>query len=78
MDVKKFESVLPVVAASLVNTIMADTGLSENDAMEKMYASFLYAALEIEETKVWQYSVPMLYSLYKSEMATGVLVLPEY
>lgn len=78
MDIKKFEAVLPVIIAALVNTIMTETGLSADEALESLYASALYAALETEETKVWQYSVPMLYELYKSEITNGKLVLPEY
>jgi len=43
-----------------------------------LYRSGLYAALEKEETKVWQYSTEKLYDLYLEEKQTGKLELPEY
>jgi hypothetical protein len=38
----------------------------------------LYAALEIEEMKVWQYSKEKLYELYRQEKSEGELIIPEY
>jgi len=32
-----------------------------------LYSSKLYATLEKEETKAWQYSTQMLYSLFEQE-----------
>jgi hypothetical protein len=78
MDSKKFEALLPLMTTALVDKIMLDSGISEDDAMERLYVSALYATLENEETKVWQYSVPMLYELYKSEIANDKLDFPEY
>ena len=75
---KQFEAVLSVIVAGLAAKIVAESGLRENDAIEKLYASELYAALEDEKTKVWHYSVPMLYELYKAEIATGKLKFPDY
>lgn len=42
-----------------------------------MYASKLYAALEQEDTKVWQYSTDMLYSLFEQEAQTGTITFPD-
>lgn len=39
--------------------------------------SKLYAILEQEETKVWQYSTEMLYSLFKQEEETGKVEFPD-
>jgi hypothetical protein len=78
MEKNNFELVLQTVSAGLVGKIMADAELNEDAAMEKLYSSALYSALEKEETKVWHYSVPMLYELYKQEIITGRLTLPEY
>ena len=75
---KKFEAVLSVIVAELADKIMTESDLDDNDAMETLYASALYAALENEKTKVWHYSVPMLYDLYKTEVATGRLELPDH
>ena len=40
-------------------------------------AQKLYAALEQEETKVWQYSTEMLYSLFEQEEQTGSICYPD-
>ena len=42
-----------------------------------MNASKLYAALEKEETKVWQYSTGMLDALYEQEKRTGKISFPD-
>jgi len=36
-----------------------------------------YAMLEKEDTKLWHYSVPMLYDLFNEEFATGDFILHE-
>ena len=78
MEKNQFELVLQTISAGLVGMIISDSGLNEDIAMEKLYSSELYSALEREETKVWHYSVPMLYELYKQEMSTGRLTLPDF
>jgi hypothetical protein len=74
MESKMFEMVLQTVSAALVEKI----ALEEDQAMEGLYTSKLYAELENENTKVWHYSVPLLYELWQQETATGELILPEY
>ena len=78
MDSKKFETVLPLITAALVDRIANELHIDENEAMEGLYASQLYAVLEQEELKVWYYSVAKLFTLYEQELATGALHLPEY
>ncbi len=78
METNQFEMVLQTVSTGLVAKIIAETGLDEDTVMEKLYSSALYTALEKEETKVWHYSVPKLYELWKNEIKTGRLELPEY
>jgi len=73
----KFAAILPVIVNGLVNRIIDETGISEDEAFEKLYNSKLYAVLEKEKTKVWHYSVPLLYDLYEGEMTTGELELPD-
>lgn len=48
-----------------------------NDAITKLYNSELYAILEQEDTKVWQYSTDMLYSLLEQEEKTGKIEFPD-
>jgi hypothetical protein len=78
MEKKQFEVVLQVISTGLVEKIIDETELPEDVAMEKLYSSALYSALEKEETEVWHYSVTKLYELFKEETETGRLTLPEY
>ena len=78
MEKEKYAAILPIIVASLADKIVTEFGVSEDEAMERLYASILYSVLENEETKLWYYSVPMLYELYQREIATGKLELEEY
>ena len=78
MENSKFEVVLQTISTGLVAKIIEETGLDEDIAMEKLYSSALYSAMENEKTKLWHYSVPKLYELWDKETKTGQLVLPEY
>lgn len=78
METNNFDIVLQVISTGLVEKIITETGLNEDEAMEKLYSSELYSMLENEETKVWHYSVTMLYELYIDELAKGKLTLPEH
>jgi len=78
MEKEKFAAFLPIIVGALANKIIEETQVAEDVAFDKLYNSALYAALEKEETKVWTYSVPKLFDLYQSEIATGKLELPEY
>ena len=73
-----FEIVLQTIATGLLEKILAESDTAENIAMENLYTSSLYAALERENTKLWHCSVPRLYALYQHERVTGTLVLPDY
>ena len=78
MENDKFAALMPVIVGGLANKIIEETYVSEDEAFEKLYHSELYAALENEKTKVWTYSVPLLYSLYQTEIDTGSLDFPDY
>jgi len=78
MDMQMFATILPVLVGGLVNMIINETKIGEDEALKQLYNSKLYEALEEEATKVWTYSVPMLYDLYLAEMKSGKLELPEY
>ena len=72
-----FEIVLQTILTGLVGKIITDKGLDEDAAIESLYSSKLYAMLEKEDTKLWHYSVPMLYDLFNEEFATGDFILHE-
>ncbi|MCL2639039.1 MAG: hypothetical protein FWD48_11800 [Oscillospiraceae bacterium] len=74
----KFAALLPILIGGLANKIIEETHVSEDEALNKLYSSELYSALENEKTKVWTYSVPKLFDLYQAEITTGELNLPEY
>lgn len=78
MDNNKFNAIFPIITADLADRISIEDNLSEDETIEQLYATQLYAELEKEQTKVWQYSTEKLYELYKSEKLTGKLELPEY
>ena len=78
METKHFEIVLQTISTGLVEKIITETGVNEDTAIENLYFSALYSMLEREETKVWHYSVPLLYKIYKEEATTGRLRLPEH
>ncbi len=77
MGQEQFVAIMPYISADLIQMIEQKQGITEQDALTKLYASKLYASLEREETKVWQYSTEMLYSLFVREELTGELVFPD-
>ena len=76
MNERSFETLLYGVTSNAVAKIMELNDWTEDVAMERFSASKVYAFLEREETKVWQYSALMLATLFNEER-TGRLILPE-
>lgn len=76
MNERSYETLLYSITPRVVEKIMELNAWSEDEAMERFTQSKLYAYLEDEETKVWQYSALMLAQLFNEER-TGRLVLPE-
>ena len=56
MGQEQFIAMMPYISTDLVSLIAEKQNISEETAIKKLYSSKLYAALEKEETKVWQYS----------------------
>ena len=77
MNQEQFIAIMPYICADLVAMISNKQGISDYDAIHKLYSSKLYALLEKEETKVWQYSTDMLYSLLLQEEKTGSISFPD-
>ena len=77
MGQEQFAAIMPYISADLVAMIAEKRNLEAEKAISLLYGSKLYAALEKEETKVWQYSTPMLYSLLEQEISTGNIVFPD-
>ncbi|MBE5927894.1 MAG: hypothetical protein E7267_00730 [Lachnospiraceae bacterium] len=77
MGQEKFVAMMPYISADLIAMIVNKQGLPEEEAIKKLYRSRLYASLENEETKVWQYSTQMLYSLLEQEEENGEIRFPD-
>ena len=77
MSKEPFAAMMPYITHDLAARIAKKQELSELDAISKLYASKLYAMLEHEETKLWQYSTDMLYSLFEQEQQTGIINFPD-
>ena len=78
MDKAKFEALLPLIVAALLQKIIERKNISQEEAFLKLYGSQLYYFLDNEKTKVWYYSAEKLFQLFEEEMAVGRLELPEY
>lgn len=74
---EQFNALLPIISVDLIEMIAVKQNISEEEAIIKLYASGLYADLEQEDTKVWHYSMHMLYSLFEQEQKTGVIEYPD-
>lgn len=77
MGQEQFAAMMPYISADLVAMIADKQNITNEEAITKLYASKLYEALENEETKVWQYSTQMLYSLFEQEEMTGTIQFPD-
>lgn len=74
---EQFSAIMPYISADLVGMIAKKKNMPEDDAIAKLFNSKLYAALEREDTKVWQYSTDMLYHLFEQEEKTGKIEFPD-
>ncbi len=77
MEQEQFTAIMPIICSDLIAMLVSKLGISEEDAIRKLYSSKLYAALEQENTKVWQYSTDMLFALLEQEDETGSLHFPD-
>lgn len=77
MSQEQFIAMMPYISADLIAMIVRKLGISETDAISKLYNSQLYAALEQEDTKLWHYSTEMLFSLLEQEEQTGSICYPD-
>ena len=77
MGQEQFAAMMPYISADLVAMIANKQNITNEETITKLYASKLYEALENEETKVWQYSTQMLYSLFEQEEKTGTIQFPD-
>ena len=77
MTKAQFEALMPIMVSDLAGMIARERSLPEEEAVMLLYRSKLYADLADEETKVWHYSTPMLYTLFDEELRTGKIEYPD-
>lgn len=77
MTQEQFIAMMPYISSDLVGMIATKNNITEDEAITKLYASKLYGLLEQEDTKLWQYSTEMLYSLFEQEEKTGTIIFPD-
>ena len=77
MGQEQFVAMMPYISTDLIAMIVEKQNISEESAIKKLYSSQLYAVLENEETKVWQYSTQMLYCLFEQEEKKGDIQFPD-
>ena len=77
MGQEQFNAILPIICADLVYKISVKQNISEEEAINKLYSSKFYTVLEKEDTKVWQYSTDMLFSLFEQDETTGRIIYPD-
>ncbi|WP_142414668.1 hypothetical protein [Hathewaya massiliensis] len=77
MDKNKFDAVFPIISAALAEKISVELNLSYENAIIKLYSSHLYEMLELEETKLWQYSTEKLFEMFLGEIKNGEITFPQ-
>jgi hypothetical protein len=73
----EFKATLEMLIPLVIREIMKNRNISEQEAFELLYSSFLYSKLEIESTKLWHLSQLTLANLLNEEIETGNIIFPE-
>jgi len=73
----QFKATLEMLIPLVIKEIMKSRNISEKEAFEILYSSFLYSKLEIEATKLWHLSQLTLANLLNEEIETGTIIFPE-
>jgi hypothetical protein len=66
-----------MIVPKIVERYMRECGVSWNIAVERLYNSKLYEALEDRETSLWRLSPLLLCDLLIEESETGEIIWPE-
>ena len=77
MNDPQFRATLEMLIPLVVREIMKSRKISEKEAFELLYSSFLYSKLEVESTKLWHLSQLTLANLLSEELETGTIIFPE-
>lgn len=75
---EKFTTLLSVVIVpKVIELMIQNEKLDKVSAITQFYESKTYEALAKEETKVWHLSPLTIFSMWKHEKETGILIFPE-
>lgn len=77
MRAEKFTVMLELIVPQIIQLITDNIKISNKEAADLLYNSELYEMLETEESKLWHFSAPTLYSLLDEEIKTGRITYPE-
>ena len=73
----EFKATLEMLIPLVIREIMKNRKVSEQEAFDLLYSSFLYSKLEVESTKLWHFSQLTLANLLDEELETGTITFPE-
>ena len=73
----EFKATLEMLIPLVIKEIMKSRNVTEQEAFELLYSSFLYSKLEVESTKLWHLSQLTLANLLNEELETGTITFPE-
>jgi len=76
MNDTQFKATLEMLIPLVVREIMKSRNVTEQEAFELLYSSFLYSKLEVENTKLWHLSQLTLANLLNEELETGKIEFP--
>jgi hypothetical protein len=78
MDNQVFESIFPFKVEDLVSLIIEKKQFSFDEALDYLYSSKLYGALQFEETKLWHLSTEKLYDMLVNDDFTDTVDYPDF
>ena len=76
MSDPQFKATLEMLIPLIIKEIIKSRNVSEQEAFELLYSSFLYSKLELESTKLWHLSQLTLTNLLNEELETGNINFP--
>jgi len=77
MNERELSTLIWLRVRDIVKLLLTNKSISVNEAFNLIYNSQVFELLSNEKTKVWHYSVNMLYYLLLEEIKTGLVELPE-
>ena len=69
----QFKATLEMLIPLVIREIIKIRNVTEQEAFELLYSSFLYSKLEIENTKLWHLSQLTLANMLNEELETGTI-----